>query len=225
MEKVFETRESKSSKKCSCGCRVRSGKIVILIAAFLVSLGVVIAVGLICMPLGPSETTNPETTKIVRVPVDWKKVPRMGVSILEDGNIFDELTLTTPLFLNSANLEYSSATERYATQMKLSFEGRGKTGEKEVRAYCEVVACPRIVPGDELALVFTNVTKSSCKTFDVVDGKQSDGSQPALEVAVTNALATFILPFDGVEGLPSEPLRIWVRSDGLECRVKEGGNE
>ena len=218
MEKVFETRESKSSKRCSCGCRVRSGKVVILIAAFLVSLGVVIAVRLIPPP-------PPETTKIVRVPVDWRKVPRMGVSILEDGNIFDELTLTTPLFLNSANLEYSSAKERYATQMKLSFEGRGKTGEKEVRAYCEVVACPRIVPGDELALVFTNVTKSSCKTFDVVDGKQDDASNPALEVAVTNALATFILPFGGVEGLPSEPLMIWVRSDGLECRVKEGGNK
>lgn len=217
MEKVFETRE-RECKRCLCGCRMRSWNVVILIAAFLLLLGVVIAVRLIPPP-------PPETTKIVRVPVDWRKVPRMGVSILEDGNVFDELTLTTPLFLNSANLEYSSVTERYATQMKLSFEGRGKTGEKEVRAYCEVVACPRIVPGDELALVFTNITKSLCKTFDVANGKQDDASNPALEVAVTNALATFILPFDGVEGLPSEPLRIWVRSDGLECRVKEGGNE
>ena len=188
-------------------------------------LGGVIAVGVVAWLVGsgvPPPPPTPPSEKIEHVPVVWENVPRMAKTVLTKGDAFGDLTLTTPLAMKSIYPHSKSLSERYPEQMKLIFEGRGKKGESELRVCFDVVAYPSVVAGDELTLVFTNFVPLASETFDVASGKKIDASVSALETAAKNALSSYVLRIEGVPGFAADnlPTRIWVRNDGLECKVK-----
>lgn len=192
-------------------------KAVVVIGGVAVILGVV--VGWFLWKSPPRSLSMPT---LAFVEVDWtKEVP--SAECLRPGECLGTIAFSSPLELKDVYPYSDDVAERYFTRLKLSFEGSGRLGETNVIVRCEAVACPRLVPGDRLAIGFRQVEKVSSCLFDKQFENRVDADTQGVESRVREEVLGMTLYFDK-EGVPPEAadslVRIWVRTDGLEYSFK-----